>query len=156
MELIFIILILFIGIIFVLLEIIVFPGVTISGIAGIVMLTLGIYLAYSHHGNTVGHLVLAGTVIAAVGATALAFRYSAWRKVALEKEVDGIVDKLDGIKIEIGDEGKTITRLAPVGSIKINGRIVEAKSRQGYLSEGVMVEVVKIQKNTIEVVQKSI
>lgn len=154
MELLFIILILFLGILFVLLEIIVFPGVSISGIAGIVLLVLGIYLAYSHHGNVVGHITLGSTLVAAISATALAFRYSAWRKVALETELEGKIDALQGVAIRVGDIGKTISRLAPVGSIKIKGRIVEAKSREGYISEGVDVEVIRVRGNTVVVALK--
>ncbi|PVX51868.1 NfeD-like partner-binding protein [Balneicella halophila] len=155
MELIFIILILLLGIVFVLLEIIVFPGVTVSGIAGIALLTLGIYFAYSDHGNVVGHLTLSGTIVIAIVATALAFRYSAWRKVSLETKIDGQVNLLKDLAIEVGDEGKTLTRLAPVGSIKIQDRIIEAKSRQGYINEGVSVEIVKVMKNAVVVIPKS-
>lgn len=154
MELVFIVLILFLGIIFVLLEIIVFPGLSVSGIAGVVLLVLGIYFAYAHHGNVIGHITLGSTLVVAIAATALAFRYSAWRKVALETELDGKVDILKDTDIQIGDEGKTITRLAPMGSIKIKGRIVEAKSREGYVQEGVAVDVVKIQSNTVIVIKK--
>lgn len=149
MELIFIILILFLGIVFILLEIIVFPGITISGIAGVLLLTLGIYWAYSHHGSVVGHITLGGTLLVAIAATVVAFRYSAWRRVTLETKLEGKIDSLKDVNIKIGDEGKAVSRLAPMGSIKIDGRIVEAKSREGYISEGAIVKVVKIQSNTV-------
>lgn len=149
MEILFIVLVLFLGIVFILLEIIVFPGVSVAGIAGVVFLVLGVYMAYSHHGNVVGHLTLAGTFVAAVGATALAFRYSSWRKVALQTELEGKVETLKDAGIEPGDEGVALSRLAPMGSAKIKGRIVEAKSRDGYINEGVAVKVVKIKRNTV-------
>lgn len=149
----FIILILFLGIVFVLLEVIVFPGISISGIAGIILLALGIYFAYAYHGNVLGHITLGTTLVVAVAATALAFRYSTWRKVTLKTELDGKVDILKGTDIQVEDEGKTVTRLAPMGSAKIKGIIVEAKSREGYVQEGAKVKVVKIQNNTVVVTE---
>ncbi len=154
MELLFVILLLFLGIVFILLEIIVFPGISISGIAGVILLCLGIYFSYAQYGQTVGHITLAGTLLIATVATVLAFRYSAWKKVALETELDGKVDVLKDANLQVGTEGITVSRLAPMGSVKIQGRIFEAKCREGYVENGVAVEVVRIQKNLLLVKEK--
>lgn len=151
MALLFIILILFLGIVFLLLEIIVFPGISVAGILGAVLLVLGIYFAYAYHGNTVGHIVLGGTILAVIVATILAFRYASWRSVSLQTEIKGSVESLKGKGIVVGDEGVTVSRLAPIGSVKIHGNIVEAKSRNGYIDSGETVKVVSLKNNALVV-----
>ena len=64
--------------------------------------------------------------------------------MALKAEIDGKNDPLKGTDLQIGDEGKTISRLAPMGKIKINGHIVEAKSPEGFIDEGTAVRVIEI------------
>ncbi len=154
MELLFVLLLLFLGIVFILLEVIVFPGITISGIAGFILLSLGIYFAYAEYGQTIGHITLAGTVLLAIIAAVLAFRYNAWKKIALETKLEGKINALKDANLQEGDEGITISRLAPMGSVKIQGRIFEAKCREGYLENGVAIEVVRIQPNLLIIKKK--
>lgn len=148
MALAFIILILFLGIVFLLLEIFIFPGVSVAGILGIVLLILGIFYAYDQS-SLVGNSALISTLVITTMAIVLGFRYVAWRGVSLEKTLDDKLDMLKNKNIQIGDKATTVSRLAPSGSIKINGTIVEAKSKNGYVEEGKQVEIVKIYNNTL-------
>ena len=60
--------------------------------------------------------------------------------------VDGTVDKdLTEEQIKAGDLGTSITRLAPMGKIKINSLVREAKSVEGYIDEHNEVEVVSVE-----------
>lgn len=142
------------GIIAILLEIIVFPGFSVAGIVGVLLLAWGIYLAYDAYGNFVGNITLIGSGALAIIATAMAFRYSSWKRVSLHTEIDSKVETLKGTTIAVGDTGITISRLVPMGSVKVKGRIVEAKAQEGYLEEGREVEIVKIQSNTVIVISR--
>lgn len=149
MSLLFIILVLILGITFVLLEIIVFPGISVAGILGAILLIVGIYFAYIYHGNTIGHVTLVGTLVMTIVAAILAFRYASWKKITLETSITSKIESLRNNTVAVGDEVITVSRLAPMGSVKANGRIVEAKSRNGYVDVGKIVKVVKIQNNIL-------
>ena len=74
----------------------------------------------------------------------------------LKTKVDGTVDKnLTDDQIKVGDIGVTLTRLAPMGKIRINELVREAKSIEGYIDEHGEVEVVSIKGTRITVKNKS-
>jgi membrane-bound ClpP family serine protease len=66
----------------------------------------------------------------------------------LEKNIDGKVDLISE-KISVGDKGKTIGRLAPMGKIKVNGEVVEAQSTGAYIDQNTEIKVLKIVSNKI-------
>jgi len=44
--------------------------------------------------------------------------------------------------VAVGERGRTVSRLAPVGRVEFAGRMYEAKSQSGYIDSGVEVEAV--------------
>ncbi len=54
-------------------------------------------------------------------------------------------------QIKVGDQGKAMTRLAPMGKIEVNGIIREAKSLDGYVDEHTAIEVVVVKGTRISV-----
>ncbi len=139
-----IILLLVLGVVLILLEFFVLPGITVAGIAGIVMMLGGIYLSYHHFGNTIGHLTVLGSVVFSLVALWLALKSGTWNRIMLKTEIDSKVEKLEEDLVAIGDEGVCLSRLAPMGSVRINNHIVEAKSIGTYVDEKTEVKVVKI------------
>ena len=53
------------------------------------------------------------------------------------------------MNIQIGDIGITSFRLAPMGKVKINGNVVEAKSNDDFIDAGVSVRVVEVMNTNI-------
>ena len=53
--------------------------------------------------------------------------------------------------LSLGDKGKTLTRLAPMGSARFGDYVVEVKALEGMLDPEVPVEVVLIEDNKIYV-----
>lgn len=139
-----IVLLILLGIILLLLEFLVIPGVTLAAIGGVLMIAGGIYLAYDNYGNMVGHLTVLATIIACGIALVVALKSKTWNKIMLKAEVDSKVEKLEEKKINVGDQGICLSRLAPMGKIKVNKTIVEAKSTGAYIDERSKVEVVGI------------
>jgi membrane-bound ClpP family serine protease len=69
-------------------------------------------------------------------------------KMALDKELES--DNLyDMSKVAVGDKGVTLSRLAPMGKVLVNGEEYEAKYRDGFLDRGVDVVVVEIEGNVL-------
>lgn len=133
-----------IGLIFLVLEILVIPGTTVIGIMGFVLIVIGIWQAYATHGTAAGHYTVAATALLSVGSLVLSFRYKTWRKLMLDAELDGKVNIVEPDKIKVGDIGKTVTRLNPMGKALINGEFYEVKSGSGFVDENVDIYVTKI------------
>ncbi|WP_421920513.1 hypothetical protein [Marinifilum sp.] len=139
-----IILLILLGVLLLLLEFFVIPGVTFAALGGIVLLVGGIYLSYHQYGATIGHITVFGTVVLNILSIVVVLKTNTWNKIKLNAEIDSKVDKLDDIDVNIGDRGICVSRLAPMGKIKVNKRIMEAKSLGTYIDERSEVEVIDI------------
>ena len=67
----------------------------------------------------------------------------------LEKNIEGKVDLINKDKIIVGNTGKSIGRLAPMGKVKINGETVEAQSTGVFIDHNTEIRVLKIESNKI-------
>ena len=90
-----IILLLILGVVLILLEFFVLPGITVAGIVGAVMMLGGIYLSYHHYGSMIGHLTVIGSVIFSLLALWLALKSGTWNRIMLKTEIDSKVEKLE-------------------------------------------------------------
>ena len=145
----FIISLLVIGIILLLLEIFVIPGIGVAGILGIASVIAGCYFSYDW-GTHAGMIVTGGVLVIIIILLAIALREKTWERLALKTNVESSAGQ-DSTVVATGDKGETITRLAPMGSARIEGRTVEVKSYEGFVDPGVDVEVVMIEDNIIYV-----
>ncbi len=147
-----IIILIVLGILLFVIEFLLVPGVTVAGIGGLVLTVFGVYKAFSDFGSPVGIWVLIGTIILSVFVIAMSLRARTWNRLMLKTNVNGTVDKnLTDDQIKVGDIGVTLTRLAPMGKIRINELVREAKSIEGYIDEHGEVEVVSIEGTRITV-----
>lgn len=144
-----IILLIVIGLILLVVEFVIIPGVTIAGIAGFVLIIFGVYSAYSRFGATVGHIVLLSTAIASIATIALSLRAKTWHWATLNDSIDSkAADDYDQI-VKPGDEGVAIGRLAPMGKAVINDNIVEVTALGELIDQQSTIEVVKVEGNKI-------
>ena len=140
-----IILLILLGIFLFIVEFLLVPGVTIAGIGGAIVMAVAVYFAYTTHSNTVGNYTLVATLVLTVGIGAYVLRAKTWRRLALDKNIESKVEVgLEDDKIKVGDRGESITRMAPVGRVMINGIIVEGKAQRGFLDPHTPVEVIKV------------
>lgn len=154
MEWLLVFMLIVIGAVLVLMEFLVFPGVNIAGILGFICIVGGVYFGYSYYGAMTGHFILLGTVLFGVGATWYVLRSNTWKKLSLETKIDSVVEGVDEA-VRVGDRGKTVGRLAPMGNVQVSDCLVEAESLSGYIDAGQEVEVVKVLKNKIIVKLKT-
>ncbi|MGI6074280.1 MAG: NfeD family protein [Fermentimonas sp.] len=143
------------GILFLLIEIFLLPGVGIAGIAGVVFLVGGIAYAYIFIGNNAGNIALATSVIVLMGSFVWLIKSKALKKISLQTDIDAKVDNSEIKNLAVGDVGTAISRLNPIGNILINGVIVEGKSFDGeFIDEDSEVEVVKVETYNVLVRKK--
>ncbi len=144
-----IVLLIILGLILLLIEFAVIPGVTIAGVGGFLLLAASVYIAFADLGNFAGFITLAVVLIASPVMIYYLFKSRAGKKMILESEITGKVENFSPDKVKIGDVGKTIGRLAPMGKIKINGEVVEAQSSGMFIDQQTDVMIVKIHLNKI-------
>lgn len=151
MSLFVIILLIVLGIVLLLIEFLVIPGVTIAGIGGLVLIGTSIYSTYKSYGSTTGNIVLIVTLLFVLLATFFALRSKTWRKVMLNTTVDGKAAESFDDKLKPGDHGKAVTRLAPMGNAMFGDIITEVKTMGEFVDAGTEVEVVKVHNREIVV-----
>lgn len=149
-----VILLIALGILLVLLEILVIPGTTVAGVGGILFLGGGIYLSYIKFGTVTGHYILLGVILFIILSIYLSLKSKTWKKLMLNSKIDGKTNIINEENVKQGDVGFTITRLAPMGRVLINGENVEAKSEH-FIDQNVEIEVEKILDNKIIVKLKN-
>ena len=154
-NLIIVTLVVLLGIIFLLAEIFLLPGITISGIAGFIFLVGGIAYAYMYIGTMAGNLTLIISALLIMGSFIYFIKSKSLRRISLNTNIDSKVDNSDLKKINIGDEGITQSRLNPIGKVFINDLTVEAKSIDGQMiDEDTVVVVNKVDWSNILVSKK--
>ncbi len=138
-----------VGLLFLILEILVLPGTAVVGIFGLVLIGFGIWETYSIYGTATGHLVLAGSLLLSIIAIALSLRSKTWKRAMLSSEINGRANLVDPEKIKLGDTGKTVSRLVPIGKALINEDYFEVRSSGQYIDQGTEIVVTKIESNRI-------
>lgn len=127
----------------VLLEIFLLPGITLAGIGGFLFAAGGIFYAYSL-GSTIGHLTLGISLILFAGIFAWLLRSHSFHRVALHTDVDSKIASVKDTGIQIGDEGVTLSRLAPIGKARIGRQIVEARATEELIDENTRIIVIRV------------
>jgi len=143
------------GIVLMLVEILVAPGVTVFGIAGLLLMGVSIWQAYSTYGTPEGHYFLAGTILFSILVLSFTIKSKTWRKAMLSSEVSSKVNVIEAEKVKPGDEGKTISRLAPGGKAIINGDYFEVHSLGEYVEPQTPIVVIRVEFNKIIVKPKN-
>jgi len=138
-----IVLLILLGLVLLLIEFAVIPGVTIAGIGGFLLLAASVYIAFSTYGNGIGFLTLAVVLIVSPWMIYYFFKSKSGKKMILNSSIQGKIDSIN-TKIAVGDAGKTIGRLAPGGKVRVNGEVVEAKSTGAFIDHNTEIKVVKI------------
>ncbi|ASB49912.1 NfeD family protein [Alkalitalea saponilacus] len=144
-----IILLILTGLLLLVLEFFVFPGMTISGIGGVLMMAGGIYMAYNGYGSGIGNWTLFITIFSSLLVLGLALRGKTWNKLMLNTQITGNVQTVTDETIHEGDKGVTVTRLNPIGKARINDEDVEARCPGQFVDPGTEIEVIKVYKTYV-------
>lgn len=138
-----------IGIILFYIEFLIIPGVTIAGIAGFIMVGVGLYFGYKEYGTPMGHYILGVTAAVLILSVVLMLRSKTWEKIGLDSKIEGKSSYSLQDEISVGDAGETVTRLNPYGKVMINDKFYEAKSASNFIDPKTKIEVKKVEGSQI-------
>lgn len=144
-----IILLILAGLLLLFAEIMIIPGIGAAGILGVIALAGSCYYAFVYMGVTSGILVTLANIILVSGLLAFLLRAKTWKKLKLDTVIESKATA--NVSVKTGMQGKTVTRLAPMGTAVINNKNCEVTSVDGMLDPGVPVEVSKVENNKIYV-----
>ncbi|MGE3824067.1 MAG: NfeD family protein [Bacteroidia bacterium] len=150
-----IILLIVLGVVFILLELLIVPGSTFVGVIGAVLMIAGIWFVFSKHGTQAGVYVLAGSIGLTLLLVYIGFKTNTWKKFTLETKLHGKVNTFEHAELNVGDSGKTISRLAPSGKALINGNYVEVHTQGEFINENTDITITKRTENKLFVTTKT-
>lgn len=144
MEILVISILLIIGIILLIAEVYLFPGISLAGICSTASFIAANIYAYMSLGWQACLICLLITIIGCTVILIWVARSKSLDKVSLKKEIDSTVRNEVIDEIQVGEHGTAITRLALIGNADFDGHIVEVKSASGFIEENTPVTVTRI------------
>ena len=142
-----------IGIVLLLAELLLIPGIGVAGILGLLSLVGANFIAFFYHSQTMGVIVLFLSVAICVLAVTYALRAKTWKRLSLHQEIEAKAIPLPQEQgIHVGMKGKTLGRLIPSGKARFGAVDVEVYAFQGVIDPGTEVEVIQIEDLRIFVV----
>ena len=147
----FIIVLILVGLVLIFGEILLIPGIGIAGILGLLSMGGSCFYAFNQLGTNAGVIVTVVNAVLIVALTIWVLRAKTWKRFTLNTNIDSkAIDLLEG-KVSVGDRGRTLSRLSPMGSAQIMDEVYEVKALEGMIDSGVEIEVVLIEDNKVYV-----
>lgn len=137
-----------IAVVLFLLEMAFLPGITVAGVGGFILAVIGVGYAFSL-GASIGWATLFLSLVIFALLFAWLLHSKSLSKIALNTEVSSTLQSVKDIDIQVGDEGFTLSRLAPMGKVSIGNKTLEAQAQMGMIDEQTVVKVVQIESNHV-------
>lgn len=150
-----IVFIILIGLLLIWLELLVIPGTTVAGIAGVLLMGAGVYFTFKFHGNTAGVWVLFSSFVLLLVSVVVFLKSNTWKRLSLNKNIDYKLESIQEKSIRVGDQGKTISRLAPSGKVRVGNQDFEAESQDGLIDPDQEIVVTEVLNNKVFVKLKN-
>jgi membrane-bound serine protease (ClpP class) len=163
------VIIFFIGILLLLLEILVIPGFGITGISGIVLILLGIYLSLIKHPLGVGKTqitaalsTLSLSIILTFVTVLLTWKFlpktGLWKRIILDFSETKRAGFQPTASFEqyLGKSGRSLTVLRPTGKVLIEGNTLDVITEGEFIDKDKEIKVVKVEGNKIIVKESTI
>lgn len=147
----YIVLLIVLGVLFLVLELVLLPGVSFGAVLSLVCYGSAIYMAFADYGANVGVVVLSVIFAISVLTTILSLRAKTWRRFSLNQEIDSTSMAQPSDELTIGQCGVAISRLSPTGKVEFGGKTYEARSIDVYIAQREDVEVVGFDNFTVVV-----
>lgn len=147
----FIAVLILVGLVLIFAEILLIPGIGIAGVLGLLSMGGSCFYAFHELGTSAGIIVTVINATLIVGLTIWVLRAKTWKRFTLDTNIDSRALHIDEEKIAAGDKGRTVTRLAPMGTARFKDETYEVKALEGMIDPGVDIEVVLIEDNKIYV-----
>ena len=138
----YIVLLIILGMLFLVAELLLFPGLSIGGILAMVCYGGAIWYAFDTLGVTAGVWTIVAVAVLSLLSLIFSLRAKTWQRLALKQEIDSVSMPNPESEIAIGAVGVSISRLSPMGKVEVNGKTFEAKSADVFIDQRSKVEVV--------------
>jgi membrane-bound ClpP family serine protease len=132
-----------VGLVLIFAEVLLIPGVGIAGVLGLLSMGGSCYYAFAELGNTTGVIVTAVNALLIVALTIWILRAKTWKRLTLNTNIDAKA-VVPEVVVEVGQQGRTVTRLAPMGAARFGNNVLEVTSYQGMIDSGTDVKVVAV------------
>jgi len=144
MDILIVIVLCIIGIILILVEIFLIPGFGITGLGGALFSIGGIVYAFRSLGVTAGIITLLLMAVIIGVAFIYLIKSKALDNIALKTDLKSTVAGNKLPDISEGDTGISISRLNPIGKVRVNNIIIEAKTMSEFIDENTTIKVLKV------------
>ena len=144
-----------IGVLLLVAELVLLPGISVAGVGALLAFGVAIFYAFFEYGVLWGVVTLTVTVVLAVIAVFVSLRSNTWQRLSLKTTIDSASTPIpQQNNIRMGQVGITLTRLAPMGKVRIGEVTVEAKAVDDFIDPKQPVEVIGFD-NTVVIVVRS-
>ncbi len=131
-----------VGALMLVVELVLLPGITIAAIGSLGFYGAAAWTAWNNYGVRGLLVVVAIVIVLTIIATWFSLRAKTWQRFALGDKIESRSQEAPERKVKIGDKGTAIGRLAPMGSVMIEGRPYEAKTTGSFVDQHTEVEVI--------------
>lgn len=144
MDILIIVSLLIAGIILLLLEVFLFPGISLAGIGATACLIYANVHAFNELGTWPGVATLIVSIISSILVFVWFMRSKSLDKLALKKDINSSVKQPEVATIQPGDTGIALTRLAQIGNAQFGNRIVEVRTTGDFIDAKTAIVVERI------------
>jgi membrane-bound ClpP family serine protease len=137
-----IVLLIVLGLLFLLAELLLLPGVSIGGILAMVCYGGAIWYAFDSLGVMAGVWTIVAVAVISLVSLIFSLRAKTWQRFTLKQEIDSTSMPSPELELSVGATGVTVSRLSPMGKVNINGKVYEAKSADVFIAQREQVEVI--------------
>ena len=131
-------------------EILLVPGIGVAGILGLLSMGGSCWYAFYEFGSLTGGIVTVVTAVVLVVFAVIVLRAKTWQKMTLNTKIESKVNNVT-FELRVSDRGRTITRLAPMGSVRFGNEVVEVKALEGMIDPDTDVEICLMEEGKIYV-----
>lgn len=142
MDMLYIVILVVLGLLFLLAELLLLPGISIGALLALLCDGVAIYLAFRDYGAATGIIVIVIIGLLSLITTVISLRAKTWQRFSLKQEIHSSSMTEPASEVKIGDRGVTLSRLSPMGKVRIGEKIYEAKSLDAYVDPQREVEVI--------------
>ena len=145
-----IILLIVLGLLFLLAEILVLPGLSVGAVLALVCYGSAAWMSFAWYGATTGTVTVAAILAASGVMTVWALRAKTWQRFSLDQKIDSAGNTApQNDNVSVGDRGVAVSRLSPMGKVTVGGKTYEAKSADAYIDQRSEIEVVGFENSNV-------
>ena len=151
MEWITIVSLLVFGIVLLAAEIVLVPGTTVVGLAGVILIGIGVWMGFRNLGSGYGYFILGVSVVLTAAFVYIGLKKQTWQKFALTTVNKARVNEDVKHELAIGEVGTTLSSLRPIGTGYFHGKHFEVCTNGEFIPTNTGIRIIKIEHHRIVV-----